>query len=91
MYISISYFAGILVGLVRFFLGGYDVMNSCMLTCAVSHLIVLEVGTIVQTMLSYGIWRIPLLSCRWSLGLLLRVAVLTTVKDPDNDIVQSCG
>jgi hypothetical protein len=35
MYISISYFAGILVALVWFFLGGYDVMNSYMFRCVI--------------------------------------------------------
>jgi hypothetical protein len=38
------------------FLGVYGVMNSCMYP----HLIGL---------LSYGIWRIPMLSCRWSIEL----------------------
>jgi hypothetical protein len=45
------------------FLGGYDVMNSCMFSCFISHLIGLQVGlsgTIVETLLSYGMWRIVL-------------------------------
>jgi hypothetical protein len=53
-----------------YFLRGYGVMNSCMFTCVVSHLIGLQVecsATIVET-LSYGVWRNPLLSCRWSFG-----------------------
>jgi hypothetical protein len=48
------------------FLGGWHVMNSCMFTCVISHLIGLHVGcsgSVVET-LSYGIWRIPVLSCR---------------------------
>jgi hypothetical protein len=54
------------------FLGGYAVINSCMFTCLISHLIGLQVGcsgTVVETLLSYGIWRITVLSCRWSFGL----------------------
>jgi hypothetical protein len=77
MYISISYFAGTLAALVWFLQGGYDVTNSCMFTCVISHLIGLQVGcsgAIVETVLSYDIWRIPVLSCRWSFGL-CRVSV----------------
>jgi hypothetical protein len=72
MNISISYFAGILVALVWFFLGGYGVMNSCMFTWVISRVIGLKVGfsgTIVEMLLSYGVWRIPVLPCGWSFGL----------------------
>jgi hypothetical protein len=72
VYISINYFARILVALSVSFLGGYDIMNSCMFTWVISHLIWLQVGcsgTVVGKLLSYGIWRIPVLSCRWSFGL----------------------
>jgi hypothetical protein len=54
------------------FLGGYEVMNCCMFTCVISHLIWLQVGcsgTVVETLLPYGIWRIPVLSCGWSFRL----------------------
>jgi hypothetical protein len=47
-------------------------MNSCMFTCLISHLIGLHVeysGTVFETLSSYGIWRIHVLSCRWSFGL----------------------
>jgi hypothetical protein len=47
-------------------------MNSFMFTCVVSHLIGLQAGcsgTIAETLLSFGIWRIPVLSCRRSFGL----------------------
>jgi hypothetical protein len=52
IYIYISYFIGILVALSGFYLGGYEVMNSCMFTCVTCHLIGLQVGcsgTIVET------------------------------------------
>jgi hypothetical protein len=51
------------------YLGGYDVMNSCMFTCVISHVIGLQVGcsgTIVETLLSDCTRRIFVLSCRWS-------------------------
>jgi hypothetical protein len=47
-------------------------MNSCMFTSVTSCLIGLYLGgggTTVETLLSYGIRRIPVLSCRWSFGL----------------------
>jgi hypothetical protein len=47
-------------------------MNSCMFTCVTSHSIGLQVGcsgTVVETLLSCGMWRIPVFSCRWSFGL----------------------
>lgn len=53
------------------FLGGDDVKNSCMFTCIMSHSIGLQVGcsgTVVEP-LSYGVRRIPMLSCRWWFGL----------------------
>jgi hypothetical protein len=53
------------------YLGGYDVMNSCIFTCVISHLFGIQVGcsgTIVETLLSCGIWRIPVLSCMRPFG-----------------------
>jgi hypothetical protein len=44
-------------------------MNACMYTCVISHVIGLQAGcsgAIVET-LSYGTWRIPMMSCRRSL------------------------
>jgi hypothetical protein len=52
------------------FLGVYDVMNSCMFTCGMSHLIGLQVGcsgAVVETFLSYGVWRIR--RSQWPRGL----------------------
>jgi hypothetical protein len=52
-----------------------------MSTCATSPLIGLQVGcsgTTVET-LSYDIWGIPVLSCRWSFGLCEGCCVTGTV------------
>jgi hypothetical protein len=67
------------------FLCVYDVKSSCMFTCVIFHLIGLQVGysgTVVETLLSYGIWRIPVLSCRWSFGLCRGCCVSGTVAVP---------
>jgi hypothetical protein len=74
MYISISYFAGILVALVWFLSGWVWCYELSMFTCVISNLIDLQIGcsgSIVETLFSYGtgIRRIPVLSCRWSFGL----------------------
>jgi hypothetical protein len=54
-----------------FFLGCYGVMNSCMFTCVIYHLIGLQVecsGTVVQKLFLHGIRRIPVLSVLWTLS-----------------------
>jgi hypothetical protein len=61
-------------------------MNSCMFTCLISHLVGLQVGCggTVETMLSCGVWRIPVLSCRRSFGLsprLLWIIMLQMLKE----------
>jgi hypothetical protein len=51
--------------------------------CVISLLIGLQVGcsgAVVETLLSYGIWRIPVLSCRWSFGLCWGCCVSGTVQ-----------
>jgi hypothetical protein len=53
-----------------------------MFTCVIPHLIGIEVGcsgTIVETLLSCGIWRIPVLSCILSFGLCRGCCVSGTV------------
>jgi hypothetical protein len=57
-------------------------MNSCMFTCVISHLIGLQVGcsgTVVERFVLCGMWRIPLLSCRWSFGLCRGCCISGTV------------
>jgi hypothetical protein len=60
----------------RFFLDGHGFMNSCMFTYVISHLFRLQFGcsgTVAET-LSQGIWRIPVLSYRWSFETVRAVA-----------------
>jgi hypothetical protein len=55
---------------------------TCMFTCVISHLIGLQFGcsgTIAETVLSYGIWGTPVLSCRCPFGLCRNCCVSGTV------------
>jgi hypothetical protein len=72
MYISITYFAGLLIVLLWFlprWVCRYELLYSYVHVRYVpfNHVASWCSGTIVETLLSYSMWSIPVLSCRWYL------------------------